>query len=170
MLSNVASIHSDFASRALSGAHSCATYSYSFSCEPVSEYFLDEATNLCRPQLPVYKLASGVCTAAWVVAAASLIWIGVHVLAMAMVRHWETPLHRASSRAFMLFLLALLAAFSLGSMLYAAVPDVALSPADGSTPHSDSTARRRLHRPRVAHVRAAGRDSGHRVREGQSRR
>ena len=43
-----------------------------------------------------------------------------------MARHWETPLYRASSRAFMLFLLELLTAFSLSSVLCAAVPDVAL--------------------------------------------
>lgn len=52
VLYNAASIH--FTSRVISGAYLFATYSYSFACER-HQRDIDG--------LPVYKLASGVCTA-----------------------------------------------------------------------------------------------------------
>jgi Leucine-rich repeat (LRR) protein len=133
VLTNQASLH--FTSRATSGSHFFATYTYAFACTPTSKYFLDHTTNKCRPQLPTFTLSWRIRNSVYVVAALSMVWIIVHVISILV--HWQAPMYRAASRAFMLLLLALLFLMSWGAILYAAVPSVSLSDADGVTVVSD---------------------------------
>lgn len=90
---------------------------------------------LCQPK--TYQLDWGIRIAVFTVASLALLFVLINVGAVA--RHWNSPLYRASSRRFLLLILLQLGVMSLGSMLYAAVPDVGLSTVDRVTPVYDDT-------------------------------